>query len=258
MPSGRSVRWMPLSRRHRLRLVVHGVERGDEVVARRLGLRVEVGEVDDEEVDAIGDAAAHRLGAGPLDRLAREVHAGEAAGREQLGQAHAAPCRGRSPGRACRCRPGAGRPARARAAGRAARARRARDWPLSSAITSWKRGNFSYGTPPPSRKQSTMSSSTMPRIGMYWANTARLSAPAGARQARGVLGRQPVTRGPSGSTSSTPDGRHARRATRGRSARSASCGRASSCDVSGAWSRMASSRPSAVADRDHQAQGARR
>jgi hypothetical protein len=49
---------------------------------------------------------------------------------------------------------------------------------LSSAITSWKRGYRSYGTPPPERKHSTMSSSTVDRLVIHCASTARLSGEA--------------------------------------------------------------------------------
>ena len=51
-------------------------------------------------------------------------------------------------------------------------------WSLSSAITSWKRGKPAYGTPPPSVKQRTMSSSTEPSSAMYCAVTARFSGEA--------------------------------------------------------------------------------
>jgi hypothetical protein len=60
------------------------------------------------------------------------------------------------------------------------------DCPLSSAITSWKLGYFSYGTPPPRLRQSTMSPYTPPGPMLYWVNTAMLSAAtAGVRHTAG-------------------------------------------------------------------------
>ena len=50
--------------------------------------------------------------------------------------------------------------------------------PLSSAIRAWNLGNAAYPTPPPSRKQPRMSSSTSASSPTYWACTARLSGPA--------------------------------------------------------------------------------
>ena len=47
-------------------------------------------------------------------------------------------------------------------------------WSLSSAIVSWNRRNRSYGTPPPSRKLRTMSSSTWPSTEIHCAVTAML------------------------------------------------------------------------------------
>ena len=67
-------------------------------------------------------------------------------------------------------------------------------WALSSAITSWKRGKRSYGTPPPSRKHSTMSSSTVESVGIHCAVDREVVGRRGARQPGGVLGRERVAR----------------------------------------------------------------
>ena len=69
------------------------------------------------------------------------------------------------------------------------------DWPLSSAITSWNRGNFSYGTPPPFLKHSTMSSSTLPRSGDVLREHGHVVGAGRPRQERGVLRRQTVAAG---------------------------------------------------------------
>ena len=66
------------------------------------------------------------------------------------------------------------------------------DWPLSSAITAWNRGNCSYGTPPPFLKHSTMSSSTLPRSGDILREHGQVVGPGRPRQVRGVLRRQLV------------------------------------------------------------------
>jgi hypothetical protein len=52
-----------------------------------------------------------------------------------------------------------------------------REHGLARVLRHPNRPKRSYGMPPPSRKQRTMSSSTVPPSGRYWANTARCSAP---------------------------------------------------------------------------------